>query len=69
MVEIFENVFVEKSVFEALKYELCLHSLEEYKADEEWRSETIAWLATPEAKEDVNYSDIFKEVYGVRPRW
>lgn len=34
-----------------------------------WERETIAWLATPEAMECPDYSDIFKEVYGIRPRW
>lgn len=69
MVEIFENVFVEESAFESLKWELDLESLEELEARRQWESEMISWLATPEAKEDVNYSDIFKDVYGVRPRW
>ena len=31
--------------------------------------ELIAWLATPAARECPEYSDIFKDVYGFRPRW
>lgn len=27
------------------------------------------WLATDEAKLDINYSDIYKDVYGHRPRY
>lgn len=69
MVEISKNVFMEESVYEALKYELELETSEEQKARMEWEREMILWLATPEAKEDVNYSDIFKDVYGFRPRW
>ena len=30
---------------------------------------TIAWLHTPEARECPEYSDIYKDVYGFRPRW
>ena len=42
--------------------------------EEQWRNseeyaKTVAWLHTPEAKEDINYSDIYKDVYGFRPRW
>lgn len=29
----------------------------------------IEWLATPEAQECPEYSDVYKDVYGVRPRW
>ena len=35
----------------------------------EWLRETIAWLYTPEARECPDYSDIYKDVYGIRPRW
>lgn len=38
----------------------------EYEA---WEAETIAWLRDPKNFDDINYSDIFKELYGVRPRW
>jgi len=31
--------------------------------------ELIAWLATPAARKCPEYSDIFKDVYGFRPRW
>ena len=27
------------------------------------------WLANPENFDDENYSDIFKDLYGFRPRW
>lgn len=30
--------------------------------------ELIKWLHSPEAKNDINYSDIYKDVFGVRPR-
>ena len=28
-----------------------------------------AWLADPANEDSESYSDIFKDVYGVRPRW
>ena len=46
--------------------------LDEWQAEareEEIDRELRAWLDTPEAKNDINYSDIFKDVYGYRPRW
>jgi hypothetical protein len=42
--------------------------LREVREEQELRK-TIAWLATPEARECPEYSDIFKDVYGFRPRW
>lgn len=34
-----------------------------------WREETIAWLDDPSNWSCEEYSDIFKDVYGFRPRF
>lgn len=34
----------------------------------EWERETIEWLNTHDIT-DPDYSDIFKDIYGIRPRW
>lgn len=39
------------------------------KQDMEWEAWATEWLANPENWDDPCYSDIFKDVYGVRPRW
>ena len=39
------------------------------KRDRELEAEMVAWLLNPENWDDPIYSDIHKEVYGVRPRW
>lgn len=36
--------------------------------EEAWERETFAWLNDPRNRNDVNYSDIYKDLYGVRPR-
>ena len=46
--------------------------VEDYQWEQEhpdWEDKTIAWLSDPANYEDENYSDIYKEVYGVRPHW
>lgn len=35
----------------------------------EWEEWASAWLADPANRGSENYSDIYKEMYGVRPRW
>lgn len=35
---------------------------------EAWECETFEWLCDPRNRDDVNYSDIYKDLYGVRPR-
>lgn len=45
-----------------------------YDVDEQWEHETAQWLrehsGNPDAPNyDINYSDIYKELYGFRPRW
>ena len=42
--------------------------------EEQWRNseayaEAVEWLANPANRSDINYSDIYKDVYGHRPRW
>ena len=39
------------------------------KREAEVLAELTAWLADPANRHDECYSDIFKDVYGVRPRW
>lgn len=34
-----------------------------------WEQNALAWLADPANRDHENYWDIFKEVYGIRPRW
>lgn len=44
----------------------AMDTMESYEA---MTKEMIAWLSNPENWDDPIYSDIHKEVYGVRPRW
>lgn len=39
------------------------------KREAEVLAELTAWLADPANRYSEEYSDIFKDVYGVRPRW
>lgn len=39
------------------------------KAEAENEARVLAWLADPANRHDECYSDIYKDVYGVRPRW
>ena len=39
------------------------------EAEATWEEKTSAWLADPANYADENYSDIYKDLYGVRPRW
>ena len=53
-----------------LAYEYLDYAEERY--DELYREtpeykETLAWLANPANLSDINYSDIYKDIYGVRP--
>ena len=48
-------------------------SMVEYE-EEQWRNsstykEAVEWLANSANWEHENYSDIYKDVYGIRPRW
>lgn len=37
--------------------------------EEEILRQSLEWLADPANKNSELYSDIYKDVYGVRPRW
>lgn len=39
------------------------------KREAEVLAELTAWLADPANRYSEEYSDIYKDVYGVRPRW
>ena len=39
------------------------------KREAEVLAELTAWLADPANRYSKEYSDIYKDVYGVRPRW
>lgn len=39
------------------------------KAEAENEARILAWLADPANRYSEEYSDIYKDVYGVRPRW
>lgn len=39
------------------------------KREAEVLAELTAWLADPTNRYSEEYSDIYKDVYGVRPRW
>ena len=39
------------------------------KAEAENEARILAWLADPANRYSKEYSDIYKDVYGVRPRW
>lgn len=39
------------------------------KASAENEARILAWLADPANEGDPLYSDIYKDVHGVRPRW
>ena len=38
-------------------------------AEAENEARILAWLANPANRYSEEYSDIYKDVYGVRPRW
>ena len=38
-------------------------------AEAENEARVLAWLADPANRYSEEYSDIYKDVYGVRPRW
>ena len=38
-------------------------------AEAENEARILAWLADPANRYSEEYSDIYKDVYGVRPRW
>ena len=38
-------------------------------AEAENEARLLAWLADPANRYSEEYSDIYKDVYGVRPRW
>lgn len=59
-VEIFAGIIIPAEYAEAIQREL---------AWEARRSETVAWLADPANWDDPNFSDIYKDVYGFRPRY
>ena len=37
--------------------------------EKKWAEETFDWLHDPKNFDSENYSDIYKDFYGVRPRW
>lgn len=42
---------------------------EERMKEEELLNANLEWLADPANRNSEIYSDIYKDVYGVRPRW
>ena len=52
-----DRYFVEVARAEARRQEAAEHA------------KLVAWLADPANWHDECYSDIYKDVYGVRPRW
>ena len=59
-VEIFAGIIIPSAWAERVQREL-----EEARREEETR----AWLANPANWDDPNFSDIYKDVYGFRPRY
>ena len=39
------------------------------KREAEWEARARAWLRDPANESDPLYSDIYKDVHGIRPRW
>ena len=48
-------------------FDMYQYEQEFAKRNPNWREQTEAWLADPANYDDENYSDIYKELYGVRP--
>ncbi len=65
-VEIITDVTV--TYFEDSDFAEFLYEMEVEKRDREIEEELLEYLAT-HSPEDEDYSDIYKEVYGVRPRF
>lgn len=42
---------------------------EERMMEEELLAVNLEWLADPANRDSEIYSDIYKDVYGIRPRW
>lgn len=49
--------------------ERALALAEQEMNDRAIEEELIAWLSDPANRDDEEYSDVFKDVYGFRPRW
>ena len=61
---------VSNEEFDAVKsiYFDCSDAIEEAWRDSEDCARLKKWLADPANRNDINYSDIYKDVYGHRPR-
>ena len=47
-----------------------IEACEKVREEEEaWRKDTFEWLNDPKNQESEIYSDVYKDFYGVRPRW
>ena len=72
VVEVAPNVVATVSLGTVVEFALVdWHRLDYYKSADELAkrdNRLMAWLADPVNRSDVNYSDIYKDVFGVRPR-
>lgn len=68
-VEVVRGIFVGKDVARRFGLEGYPEREARLMREEEEHRKLIESLNTPQAKEDINYSDIFKDVYGFRPRY
>lgn len=67
MVEILEGIFVENETAKALGLVDFREAEAKRRRESEIREELCRWLSAATGNEP-EYSDIYKEVYGVRPR-
>jgi hypothetical protein len=57
-------------MFDELVISPAIEAMEEERAkEEELLNANLEWLANPANWDSEIYSDIYKDVYGVRPRW
>ena len=57
-------------MFDEMVVAPVIEAAEKEKAmEDEILRQNLAWLADPANRKSEIYSDIYKDVYGVRPRW
>lgn len=54
---------------ECMEIEDMAEKAKRLQEEAEWEAWASEWLADPANQDDPNYSDIFKDLYGFRPRW
>ena len=68
-ITIIEGVTLTASVATINAYLIEKADIEAERLEREEEMKLLRWLADPANRTDPLYSDIYKDVHGVRPRW